>query len=78
MDDQPDRPVTDGPRSRPGRGVPGSRRARVAGVGVAVAAVGVAAGAAELVRAHRAIPAGSIRVNGVDHQVRAAPDTPPL
>jgi aerobic-type carbon monoxide dehydrogenase small subunit (CoxS/CutS family) len=67
MDDQHERPVRL------------SRRAKVAGgVGAAVVAVGVAAGAAELVRSRQAIPAGSIRVNGVDHQVKAAPDTPLL
>jgi aerobic-type carbon monoxide dehydrogenase small subunit (CoxS/CutS family) len=67
MDDQQDRPVRL------------SRRAKVVGgVGAAVVAVGVTAGAAELVRSRQAIPDGSIRVNGVDHQVRAAPDTPLL
>jgi isoquinoline 1-oxidoreductase alpha subunit len=55
------------------------RRARVvAGLGVAAAAVVAVAGTAEGVRRGHEIPSGSVRVNGVTHQVQAALDTPLL
>jgi aerobic-type carbon monoxide dehydrogenase small subunit (CoxS/CutS family) len=57
-----------------------SSRAKIAvGVGAVVVASGVAAGAVELVRSRQAaIPGGAIRVNGADHHVQAAADTPLL
>jgi isoquinoline 1-oxidoreductase alpha subunit len=66
---------------RPAEGTPGpqSKRAGIAvGVGVAVVAAGAVAGMIDGVRSAQGIPAGSIRVNGTDHEVQAAPDTPLL
>jgi isoquinoline 1-oxidoreductase alpha subunit len=86
MDDQADQPAVEPANAAggPGPQANGSRRARIAGgIGAAaVVAAGVAAGATELVRSRQpappAIPRGSIRVNGVTHQVQSAPDTPLL
>src|SRR5215471_3630657 len=67
--------------ARPADGTPGPRsdRARIAvGAGVAIVAAGVVAGIVDGVRSGRGIPAGSIRVNGTDHEVQSAPDTPLL
>lgn len=46
----------------------------VGGVSTAVLAAGVAVGAIELARSRQ----GTIRVNGVDHEITSAPDTPLL
>src|SRR5579859_4446236 len=61
---------------RPG---PMSNRARVAvGAGVVAVAAAAVAGVVDGARSGQSIAAGSIRVNGADHQVQASPETPLL
>jgi aerobic-type carbon monoxide dehydrogenase small subunit (CoxS/CutS family) len=72
MADENARPAEDGPG-------PMSGRARVAvGAGVAVVAAAAVAGIVDGARSGQGIAAGSIRVNGTEHQVQASSNTPLL